>query len=299
MNIWICAVAKMEELYIREWIEWNKKIGVDHIVIGDNNDSDYDKPLCPIIQDYINDGYVEVINKNDILNVQQHFYNEIYHSRKNNFDWIGFIDIDEFIELPLYNDIHLFLSDNKFENKDAIILCWKNFGDNENIYYNDKPVKERFTKSINSEVTGIKYFIKGSLNNIDYLYSIHNPLNTKYKDKNCPIICCDVLGNTEFEKVVTKKINHFSKIVINKEYYEVAYISHYITKSTEEYILYRALRGRCDKGKYNYNIRYTAEHYFNNNNETPEKLALFEKYKNIIKDTQNKELKKYSNFNGL
>ena len=39
LEIWICAVAKMEELYIREWIIWNKKIGITRIIIGDNNDS--------------------------------------------------------------------------------------------------------------------------------------------------------------------------------------------------------------------------------------------------------------------
>ena len=31
LEIWICAVAKMEELYIREWIIWNKKIGITEL----------------------------------------------------------------------------------------------------------------------------------------------------------------------------------------------------------------------------------------------------------------------------
>ena len=82
MKVWICAIAKMEELYIREWIEWHKKIGIDHIIIGDNNDSNYDKPLQPIIKDYIDEGYVELINKNDVLAAQNSFYNEIYQLKK-------------------------------------------------------------------------------------------------------------------------------------------------------------------------------------------------------------------------
>ena len=77
LEIWICAVAKMEELYIREWIIWNKKIGITHIIIGDNNDSNYHIPLQPIIQDFIDEGYVELINKNDIKCVQNTFYKEI------------------------------------------------------------------------------------------------------------------------------------------------------------------------------------------------------------------------------
>ena len=296
MNIWICAVAKMEELYIREWIEWNKKIGVDHIVIGDNNDSDYNKPLCPIIQDYINDGYVEVINKNDVLHVQQPFYNEVYKNINTKCDWIGFIDIDEFIELPAYNNnIHLFLDDNKFKQSDAVILCWKIFNDNEQIYYENKPVKERFKKYIYKTDIGIKFFIKTNIKNIQYLHSIHNPINSRYINKNILIKCIDVLGNPNFKRICVSHFNQFSEIICNEQYYNIAYISHYVTKSTEEYIKYKALRGRCDK-KYNYFIRYTKDFYFSINNKTKEKLELFDKYENIIKDIQNKELKKYSIF---
>lgn len=49
-TIAVIACAKQEELYICEWIEWNINIGVDHIFICDNNDSNYkvheSKLLC-------------------------------------------------------------------------------------------------------------------------------------------------------------------------------------------------------------------------------------------------------------
>ena len=165
LEIWICAVAKMEELYIREWIIWNKKIGITHIIIGDNNDSNYHIPLQPIVQDFIDEGYVELINKNDIKHIQNTFYKEIYQLRKREFDFIGFIDIDEFIELPSYeNNINNFLSDSKFANYDAIIIPWLNYGDNDQLHYENKPLKERFIKPILKDQSGIKYFIKSLQN---------------------------------------------------------------------------------------------------------------------------------------
>lgn len=300
MKVWICAIAKMEELYIREWIEWHKKIGIDHIIIGDNNDSNYDKPLQPIIKDYIDEGYVELINKNDVLAAQNIFYNEIYQLKKDKFDWIGFIDIDEFVELPAYNnDIHLFLGNDKLKDIDAVIFPWLNYGDNEYLYYEDKPVKERFIKSIYLEYTSIKYFIK-SLNNIKKIVSIHNPTYAKTID-NYTLKCCDSLLNQNFIPNYQTKFDKygnshqaFCQIIINEKYYNNAYISHYITKSTEEFIKYKILRGRCDRKIGNYDIRYNKYFYYCMNTQTKEKDKLFDKYQNIIDNSINKQLEKYN-----
>ena len=291
-KILICAMAKMEELYIREWIDWHKNIGIDHIIIGDNNDSNYNKPLKPIIQDYIDENYVEVINLNDKLGYQQEFYREIYIAQKNNYDWIGFIDIDEFIELPKFGNIHDFLSQPKFNKTDSIIFCWKYFGDNDNLYYENKPVKERFTTSKNTKKAGIKYFIRGHLDNVIYPISRHNPEYAKIIN-NFKIKVCDVLGNFEFQRIF-KENNKYTQILVDLKYYEVGYISHYITKSTEEFIKYRSLRGRCSKKINNYTIRYNTNYYFMFNTFTEDKQKLFDKYEDQIKLFELEQFKKYN-----
>jgi hypothetical protein len=285
MKIWICAIAKMEELYIREWIDWHKKLGIDHIVLGDNNDSDYKISLQSIIQDYIDEGYVELVNKQNEINCQQqHFYNEIYQTRKHKFDWIGFIDIDEFIELPAYKDIHLFLNENR--SIDAVVLPWKIYGDNEHIYYENKPVKERFISPNKSKHASIKYFIK-SLDKILQIKSFHIPFKNKTVD-NLPIIACD----STFEELKIWNLNS-TQILVNKNHYNTAYISHYITKSTEEYIKYKVLRGRADRAIGKYDLRYTYNFYFKYNIKTLEKEKLFEDYQIKIKESENEQLKKY------
>ena len=40
LNIALCAIAKNENLYIREWVEHYKNIGVSKIFLYDNNDID-------------------------------------------------------------------------------------------------------------------------------------------------------------------------------------------------------------------------------------------------------------------
>ena len=301
MKVWICAIAKIEELYIREWINWHKNIGIDHIIIGDNNDSNYDKPIQPIIQDYIDEGYIELINLNDKLACQKQFYNDVYQKYKDSFDWISFIDIDEFIELPAYNnDVHYFLSDNKFDNYDAIILPWLIFTDNNKLYYEDLPVQERFTTTFLKDKIGIKYFIK-SLTIISRIVSRHNPGRNKCID-NYKIKYCDSSGDTNIEPIIKKGINNpenFTQIKIKNELYNYGYISHYLTKSTEEYIKYKMLRGRVAGIIGNYKIRYTIQFYFDINSYNEEKIKLFNSYsKEINEEIKNQLIKYQTDING-
>lgn len=296
-KVWICAIAKMEERYIREWVEWHKKIGIDHIVLGDNNDSDYDKPLQPIIQDYVDEGFVEIINVNDKLGYQRDFYNNTYKERKDEFDWIGFIDIDEFVELKANNDIHDFLNQSKFTNFNSILFCWLCYGDSEHLYYEDKPVKQRFNRLEKSRpnYVGIKFFIRGKIDGINRLSSIHNPELGKFED-GFQIKVCDVLGNRNFKRFINKEKGpkHYTRIHYDFRYYQTAYLSHYITKSTEEYIQYKILRGRCDRNVNDYDIRYTQRFYFNHNNKSKIKQQLFNKYLKDINQSTEEQLKKYN-----
>ena len=57
----LCALAKNENLYIREWVNWYKKLGVSKIFLYDNNDIDGEH-FEDVISDYINTGFVEVID---------------------------------------------------------------------------------------------------------------------------------------------------------------------------------------------------------------------------------------------
>ena len=91
----ICAIAKNENLYINDWVNWHLDLGFDKIYLYDNNDID---------TQYVGD-FIEQKDKVEIFDIrgkhetglQIKCYNEFYNSHL--FDWCAFIDIDEFIVL--------------------------------------------------------------------------------------------------------------------------------------------------------------------------------------------------------
>ena len=79
MKTAIIACCKMEELYIREWLDWHLyECEFDHIFLCDNNDSNYFISLSSLIQDYIDSGTVTVYNYNDVHPIQPICYNDVY-----------------------------------------------------------------------------------------------------------------------------------------------------------------------------------------------------------------------------
>lgn len=312
MKTCICAIAKWEELYIREWIDHHKNVGIDHIIVADNNKSNYENPLQPIIQDYIDVGYVTVLNYNDMESVEHSvqlaFYNKMFKQYYNDYDWMFFIDIDEFIELPAYNnDVKLFLSDEKFKDKYAIAFYWKEYTTN-SIYYEDQPVKKRINIKAKSNKSNYRNFCI-SVKTVYSTYLLKNNENFKLESIHLSLKdidlnnVCDVKGNNKFlindKQNIVKLENNKNKRLSNihvedMNCYNYGYIAHYKIKSCEEYIKYKCIKGRIDVPLKNYHIsklRYSLLDYFRyfavNHIDIDRYAAieLFKKYDNEISKT--------------
>ena len=108
---------------------------------------------------------------------------------KNNYlvyDWIIFYEIDEYIYLKNYTNIKKFLSEKKFEKCQTIQLNWLMHTDNNQIYYENKPINIRFPYSKkNVSVAGIKSILI-KIPNI-YINCVHK--------LNYNLITCDGFGN--------------------------------------------------------------------------------------------------------
>ena len=146
MKVAICLIIKNENLYLREWLDYYKNIGVDTIILYDNNDINGEK-CYEIIKDDIN----EFVYYNDIRgkkNVQINIYNECYRRYNHLFDWIGFFDTDEFLTLKKHTNIKDFLNDKMFSECKQILINWLPYGDNDLITYDGRGVLDRFTKSV-------------------------------------------------------------------------------------------------------------------------------------------------------
>ena len=254
----LCVMAKREKNYIVEFVDYYKKLGVSKIFIYDNNDVDGER-YNTILEKYINDKFVEIFDYRGLFKPQANAYNECYTKNKYEFNWFVFYDIDEYLYFTNFTNINDFLSQPQFENCSSILINWKYYGDNDKLYYEPKPLKERFTKPYNfSERAKRDILLYGAAKtiargggNITWAHFPHFLNDSKM---------CNALG-------------HFVEKPLSPPDHSVAYIKHYATKSLEEY-LQKAKRGRSDL-KVVFNEEYWKDkfrYYFEVNNKTKEKL---------------------------
>lgn len=91
----LCAIAKMENHYLREWVEHYKGLNFDAIYLYDNNDINGEH-FEDVIKDYIDSGFVKVIDVRGKTNQQIEKYNEFYHTIANNYDYVAFLILMNF-----------------------------------------------------------------------------------------------------------------------------------------------------------------------------------------------------------
>ena len=133
-KVCICTLAKSENRYIREFIDHYKNYGVDKIYLYDNNDINGEN-FEEVINDYIINGFVEVINWRGKRQPTYPILNNCYKNNFENYDWLIFYDIDEFIHLSNYSNVKDFLDEPKFKNCQLVHLNLLCHTDNNNIIY--------------------------------------------------------------------------------------------------------------------------------------------------------------------
>lgn len=278
----IYAIGRLENDYVREWVEYHLNIGFHKIFIYDNNYSG-EEEFSDVLKDYIEQGKVKIINVRNKFSFQEIAYNNAINEYCRDYDWNAFIDIDEFITIENSRDINEFLSQEKFINKDIIIMNWKNYGDNEQVKKEKGGVIERFTTPIPnekciaydfSENLHIKSMINGKSKYIKDIMFGGNPHNLypKSKDASELIQCVNGVG---------KKVNNFATPFSEKIVHNGIYLRHYSCKTIEEFIKIKLQRGFCE-GKLNLSLDW----FWKRNKITNEKLELAN---NLIKKISNGE----------
>ena len=97
MKVALCCIGRLENRYIREYVDFYLGIGVDKIFLYDNN-YDGEEYFEDVIGDYVSQGSVEVINYRNRERCQVAAYQDCYDKHGSEYDWICFFDIDEFIQ---------------------------------------------------------------------------------------------------------------------------------------------------------------------------------------------------------
>ena len=231
-KICLCVIAKNENLYAREFVEYYKKIGYDKIFIYDNNEINGEY-FEEVINDYVKNGFVNIINfrgRNPNSNPQVPAYRDCYQRNNKLFDWLSFFDMDEFLEInKKYNSIKDFLSDKIFEFCDNIKINWLLYAHNNNLNYENISLLKRMNGSSLSKNKRIKSTVRGNLP-VNYWINCSNPHTSKLN-----ISSCSSSG---------KKIKYDSPFNNPPDYIN-AKLNHYYYKSFEEYCL-KIKRGRAD-----------------------------------------------------
>jgi hypothetical protein len=163
-----CGMGKKENLYSRQLISYYLNLGVDKFVFGDNNDPNTEK-LSDVLQDYINNGTVDIIDILESSIGQSEFYGILYEKYKRRCEWLSFFDFDEYLVMYFEEGKNLtlkeFLPNKIFDKCEAIIFNWVLYNDNDLVYYDNRTLLERFTKPSFEDPANIfvKYIFRGNL----------------------------------------------------------------------------------------------------------------------------------------
>ena len=257
IHICICTLGKLENKYIREYIEHYEKYGVDKIYLYDNNDLNGEK-FEEVIIDYINKGFVEILNWRGIRKGIHKLMNDCYNRNYRKFDWLIFYELDEFINLYNYTSIKTFLNEKRFENCQLLYLNSISHTDNNLLYYDNRSLAERFPKTVplkKNMKLGVKFIIRGHINNVK-INKVH--IGSKR------LINCNSFGHKN--KVHG---NHAIELDFRN------YIDHYYCKSTEEFI-FKINRGDILNNSTTY-FMHKVKKYFLQNKITKKKIEMIEK----------------------
>lgn len=149
MLIAIAAIFKNEQEYILEWIAYHRAvIGIQHFIIADNGSNDGSTQLLEALEQagIIIRIFFPRISATEGPQVPA--YNKILAEYGNKFDYIAFIDADEF----LVNESGLTLPDfiKPFEQLPgfgSLSLNWRIFGSAGQYFKQDRLVIERFYRA--------------------------------------------------------------------------------------------------------------------------------------------------------
>ena len=268
MKVALCAIAKLENNYLKEWVEYHLKLGFDQIFLYDNNDKNGEH-FEEVINDYIISGQVKVTDYRGRVLAQVPAFDHCYQTYGKDFDWMGFIDIDEFITLNEDKDIKEFLGKEKFNNYNCVYLFWAYFTDSGHITVenNNYNCLDRFTEVSTKKLYWDKFEFGKRLVRTQVpkmkINTCHGPI---YKTEPfSPVKECLASGEPLVLPYAWRRCESWLTI------YNAAYIRHFNCKTLQEYFELKLKRGYPVLHK-NMGKDLNLDDYFVSNEITREKL---------------------------
>ena len=209
MKTAICAIIKDEQEYLREWIEHHLSSGIDEIFLYEDYGSmshryiteDYPDVHLSSIDIIFRNGFIWEREYSSGSRLQEMLFDWFLVVYKDGFDWVLFIDIDEF--LILKTPLEDLLKD--YSDYPAILLRWVFYGANGHIRKPDGKVMDNFTRIC--------------VTSFDYHWQMKSFVNTKkFESWRKPIH--EVKGGI---------------YPLDNDNLHKAFVNHYFTKSWDEW----------------------------------------------------------------
>ena len=254
LKICLCTIAKNENLYIKEFVEYYKELGYNNIFLYDNNDIDGER-FEEVIKNKINEKFVYIINYRGMRS-QITAYIKCYDKNKNKYDWISFFDADEFLELkPVNIKIQDFLGNKRYNKCDNIKINWILYEHNTYYYENISLFKRKnYTTTI---IPAIKSTVRGKYK-LNYWRNAGNPHSSNKRFKAC---------------TSSGKSTSYKNFYVYPPDIKYAFLRHYYYKSFEEYCI-KLKRGKADRDE---NINKIIILYYKKNKNDYKKLKIMKK----------------------
>ena len=134
----VCAIAKNEGPYLKEWIEWHRKMGVEKFYIYDNESTDCTKE---VLEPYIKSGIVQY-HYWPGYRMQLAAYDHCIETYRLEMRWLAVIDLDEFIVPVKDKNVPDFL--RPLEHFASIEINWLIYGSGGAQKHEPGDVMERF-----------------------------------------------------------------------------------------------------------------------------------------------------------
>lgn len=235
----LVLIFKNEADFLDEWLCYHIEQRVDHFYLYQNNSTDnYADVLAP----YLEKGLVTLVNWPEYPG-QYSAYMHWYKNFREETDWGGFIDIDEFL-CPLDDDdMHSVLE--RFVRYPVVLIYWKLFGTSGLMRHNpDKLVIEQYFICRKRLFTEGKILYNTSFDLAEMPFSMHG---------------CDAI----WLGVKIPPVNSFGRFVIsdrhevNRKRNAIVQLNHYWSKA------YDCWQTKFDKGSIEKGIQWKDYAFFN------------------------------------
>lgn len=273
-KIALCCIAKLENDYIRHFVDYYKNLHFDKIFLYDNNDPNGER-FEAVIGDYIQGGFVETTDYRGEKVVQLRAYQDCYDRHNMEYDWIAFFDVDEFLTFEdKSTDIHCFLRQKKYLPFQVMHVNWKIYGDNGLLDSDGRSVVERFKEPLmpldyctreRPWNDHIKSIVRGGLSSIKWNATPHTPTSRKYACCNSEGIPVDL--NSPFQTIEFKSV----------------FLRHYRTKTVGEWVKNKMIRGFPDQSEFKWKKALCLDSFFEYNEKTEDKILYAQELFNSIK----------------